>query len=57
MATFYPREGHHFVYERWREILGVIVAESHERPRASTSETMRVERLHPDGGVRAGHRR
>ena len=32
IATFYPREGHHFVYERWREILGVLVAEA-EAPR------------------------
>ena len=31
MATFYPHEGHHFVYERWREILGVIVAEMRGR--------------------------
>ena len=28
IATFYPREGHHFVYERWREILSVLVAEA-----------------------------
>jgi pimeloyl-ACP methyl ester carboxylesterase len=27
IATFYPDEAHHFVYDRWREILGVIVAE------------------------------
>jgi len=31
VATFYPHEGHHFVYERWREILGVIVAENRGR--------------------------
>ena len=30
IATFYPREGHHFVYDRWREILGVLVAEARE---------------------------
>jgi pimeloyl-ACP methyl ester carboxylesterase len=28
VATFFPHEGHHFVYDRWREILGVIVAEA-----------------------------
>ncbi|CAN5454752.1 alpha/beta hydrolase [soil metagenome] len=28
IATFYPQEGHHFVYDRWREILGVLVAET-----------------------------
>jgi pimeloyl-ACP methyl ester carboxylesterase len=28
VATFYRNEGHHFVYDRWREILGVIVAEA-----------------------------
>ena len=34
VATFYLQEGHHFVYERWREILGVIVAETRGRPDA-----------------------
>ena len=35
VATFYPHEGHHFVYDRWREILGVLVAEARSalRPR------------------------
>lgn len=28
IATFYPREGHHLVYQRWREILSVVVAEA-----------------------------
>jgi pimeloyl-ACP methyl ester carboxylesterase len=28
IATFYPQEGHHFVYDRWREILGVLVADA-----------------------------
>jgi len=28
VATYYPNEGHHFVYERWREILGVLLAEA-----------------------------
>jgi pimeloyl-ACP methyl ester carboxylesterase len=28
VATYYPHEGHHFVYDRWREILGVLVAEA-----------------------------
>jgi pimeloyl-ACP methyl ester carboxylesterase len=28
VATFYPHEGHHFVYERWREILGVLLTEA-----------------------------
>jgi hypothetical protein len=31
IATFYRREGHHLVYDRWREILGVIVAEARGR--------------------------
>ena len=42
VATFYPQEGHHFVYERWREILAVIVAEtqgpSRPRPRVDRSD-------------------
>ena len=29
VATYYRGEGHHFVYDRWREILGEIVAEAH----------------------------
>ena len=32
VATYYPREGHHFVYERWREILGVLLVEARVRP-------------------------
>jgi len=28
VATFFPHEGHHFVYDRWREILAVIAAEA-----------------------------
>ena len=31
VATFFPDEAHHFVYDRWREILGVIVAEARGR--------------------------
>ena len=31
VATFYPHEGHHFVYDRWREILAVLVAEASSR--------------------------
>jgi hypothetical protein len=31
VATYYPDEGHHFVYDRWREILSVIVAEARLR--------------------------
>jgi pimeloyl-ACP methyl ester carboxylesterase len=31
IATFYRNEGHHFVYDRWREILAVIVAEARSR--------------------------
>jgi pimeloyl-ACP methyl ester carboxylesterase len=31
VATFFPDEAHHFVYHRWREILGVIVAEARAR--------------------------
>ena len=34
IATFYPKEGHHFVYHRWREILGVLIAEA-EGPAAA----------------------
>jgi len=37
IATFFPREGHHFVYERWREIISVIVAEA----RADVPEPLR----------------
>jgi pimeloyl-ACP methyl ester carboxylesterase len=32
VATYYHGEGHHFVYDRWREILAVIVAEARSRP-------------------------
>jgi len=35
IATFYPREGHHFVYERWREILAVLLAEADASDRRS----------------------
>jgi pimeloyl-ACP methyl ester carboxylesterase len=35
VATFFPNEGHHFVYDRWREILGVIVAEARGRTAVS----------------------
>ena len=28
VATYYPDEAHHLVYDRWREILAVIVAEA-----------------------------
>jgi pimeloyl-ACP methyl ester carboxylesterase len=31
IATYYPEEGHHFVYDRWREILSVVVAEARLR--------------------------
>jgi pimeloyl-ACP methyl ester carboxylesterase len=31
VATYFPDEAHHFVYDRWREILGVIVAEARAR--------------------------
>jgi pimeloyl-ACP methyl ester carboxylesterase len=31
VATYYHNEGHHFVYDRWREILAVIVAEARSR--------------------------
>jgi hypothetical protein len=31
VATYYHNEGHHFVYDRWREILAVIVAEATSR--------------------------
>jgi pimeloyl-ACP methyl ester carboxylesterase len=47
VATFYPREGHHFVYERWREILSVVVAEARGRgasrawPAGTTTEELR----------------
>lgn len=33
VATYYRNEGHHFVYERWREILGVLLAEARARDR------------------------
>jgi pimeloyl-ACP methyl ester carboxylesterase len=41
VATYYPREGHHFVYERWREILAVIVAEA--RARAAPALSLEAE--------------
>jgi pimeloyl-ACP methyl ester carboxylesterase len=31
VATFFPNEAHHFVYHRWPEILGVVVAEARSR--------------------------
>ena len=39
VATFYPHEGHHLVYERWREILAVIVAETRARSGMRPLET------------------
>jgi pimeloyl-ACP methyl ester carboxylesterase len=53
VATFYPHEGHHFVYERWREILGVIVAETCGRRSAPSGaaveqhESVPLDRLKP----------
>ncbi len=38
VATFFPHEGHHFVYDRWREILGVLVAESRGHARAAVQQ-------------------
>jgi len=46
VATFYPHEGHHFVYERWREILGVIVAENRGRSQ-TTVDAQSAEMLPP----------
>lgn len=46
VATFYPHEGHHFVYERWREILGVIVAENRGRSQ-TTVDAESAEMLPP----------
>jgi pimeloyl-ACP methyl ester carboxylesterase len=37
VATYYRQEGHHFLYERWREILGVVVAEARARNRESVT--------------------
>jgi pimeloyl-ACP methyl ester carboxylesterase len=31
IATFYPEEGHLFVYGRWREILGTLLVEANAR--------------------------
>jgi pimeloyl-ACP methyl ester carboxylesterase len=42
VATYYPNEGHHFVYDRWREILAVIVAESLPRPASEAIVASRV---------------
>jgi pimeloyl-ACP methyl ester carboxylesterase len=44
IATFYRQEGHHFVYDRWREILGVIVAEARAREAGALA-------WHPPGAV------
>jgi pimeloyl-ACP methyl ester carboxylesterase len=49
VATFFPNEGHHFVYERWREILGVIVAEARGRARSADAGTNPSEALRDDG--------
>ncbi len=42
VATYYPREGHHFVYERWREILAVLLAEArgHRAPPTTPEEPL-----------------
>jgi pimeloyl-ACP methyl ester carboxylesterase len=37
VATYYPHEGHHFVYDRWREILAVLVAEAGASARAQAT--------------------
>jgi pimeloyl-ACP methyl ester carboxylesterase len=43
VATFFPHEGHHFVYERWREIMGVVVAEARgHRSHADAAEVGQV---------------
>jgi pimeloyl-ACP methyl ester carboxylesterase len=52
VATYYRHEGHHFVYERWREILSVIVAEARERARRADAGTNQVEAARDDGHER-----
>lgn len=37
VATYYRNEGHHFVYERWREILGVLLTEARHSVRVPGS--------------------
>ncbi len=41
VATYYRNEGHHFVYERWREILGVLLAEARARHRSTPPGALR----------------
>jgi pimeloyl-ACP methyl ester carboxylesterase len=61
VATFFPNEAHHFVYDRWREILGVIVAEARGRTEPARGSRPRpmpltVTPLPPahEGGYRPG---
>jgi hypothetical protein len=59
VATYYHNEGHHFVYDRWREILAVIVAEARSRAivRPSVVAGPAPADLQPDGrGVAVGPR-
>jgi pimeloyl-ACP methyl ester carboxylesterase len=49
VATFFPNEGHHFVYERWREILGVLVTEARGHARVlAAGQPADVEALEED---------
>ena len=43
VATFYRQEGHHFVYDRWREILGVLVAEARGDEHEAAAEKLEDE--------------
>jgi pimeloyl-ACP methyl ester carboxylesterase len=51
VATYFPDEGHHFVYDRWREILGVVVAEARGRARPVVARAERPVGLARTGGV------
>lgn len=52
IATFYPREGHHFVYDRWREILATLVAEA-EAAAARSARTRTALKREPMPAPRA----
>lgn len=59
VATYYPREGHHFVYQRWREILGVLLTEARgyerlELPAAEVAEPAQSTDVPTSARVAAG---
>jgi pimeloyl-ACP methyl ester carboxylesterase len=55
VATFFPNEGHHFVYERWREILGVLVTEARARARRVAADDPSSADAPADGAAPHSH--